>query len=280
MNKAIDYETDHDKSLIEHQVMLEQLLDKNQLHRRIRNEFATSDMPFVEAMEEFGIPHTFGFDLLVQMALHKQCTPSVLVGVMRKHFGDSQQTADMLEKCVEAELVRYDTGFRRFVTNFEIDQETQEELDRFQFPLPMVVQPRHVIRNKDSGYIMSNASLVLRDNYTEDDICLDHINRLNQIALSINHDVVSKVKNTWRSLDHQKEGETAKDFERRKKAFEKFDRTSKDVIGLVTELTDRIYLTHRYDKRGRSYCMGYHLTYQGNAWNKAIIELADKEHVT
>jgi hypothetical protein len=268
-----------EKSLIEHQIMLEQLLDKNQLHRRIRNEFITSGLPFIEAMEDNGIPHTFGFDLLAQMALAKRTTVSTLVGVMRKHLGCPQQTADMLKRCVQAELVTYDPQMRQFICNFNISQDVQEELDRFQFPLPMVVQPHEVRRNKDSGYILSNASLVLKDNYTDDDICLDHINRTNAIAFSINHAVVTKVKNSWKSLDRQKAGETADDFKRRKKAFEKFDRTAKDVINLVTQLTERIYLTHRYDKRGRTYCMGYHVNYQGNPWSKAIVELADKELV-
>jgi len=38
-------------------------------------------------------------------------------------------------------------------------------------------------------------------------------------------------------------------------------------------------MTHRYDKRGRVYCMGYHVNYQGTPWNKAVIELADKEMI-
>jgi hypothetical protein len=230
-------------------------------------------------MEEAGIPVTFGFDLLVQMALAKRTTVSTLVGVMRKHLGCPQQTADMLKRCVQAELVTYDNQLRQFICNFNISQDVQDDLDRFQFPLPMVVQPHEVRRNKDSGYILSNASLVLKDNYTDDDICLDHINRTNAIAFSINHAVVTQVKNSWRNLDRQKAGETADDFNRRKKAFDKFDRTCKDVISLLTELTERIYLTHRYDKRGRSYCMGYHVNYQGNPWSKAIVELSDKEFV-
>lgn len=268
-----------EKSLVEHQIMLEQLLDKNQLHRRIRSEFTSSELPFTSVMEEFKIPVTFGYDLLVQMALHKRTTVPVLVGVMRNHLSNPQETADMLKRCVMAELVTYDTQLRQFIVNFDISADVQKELDQFQFPLPMVVEPKLVQHNKDSGYLMSSASLVLKDNYTDDDICLDHINRSNQVAFTINHDVVAHVKNTWKNLDRQKEGETGDDFKRRKKAFDKYDRTAKDVIELVTELTDRIYLTHRYDKRGRTYCMGYHINYAGAPWNKACLELADKEIV-
>jgi DNA-directed RNA polymerase len=49
------------------------------------------------------------------------------------------------------------------------------------------------------------------------------------------------------------------------------------VIGILEEYGNEFYLTHRYDKRGRVYCQGYHISYQGNAWNKSVIELADKE---
>jgi len=39
-------------------------------------------------------------------------------------------------------------------------------------------------------------------------------------------------------------------------------------------------LTHKYDKRGRCYSQGYHVNPQGNDWNKAVIEFAEKEPVT
>jgi DNA-directed RNA polymerase len=49
------------------------------------------------------------------------------------------------------------------------------------------------------------------------------------------------------------------------------------VIGILEGFSNEFYLTHRYDKRGRVYCQGYHVTYQGTPWNKAVLELADKE---
>ena len=43
---------------------------------------------------------------------------------------------------------------------------------------------------------------------------------------------------------------------------------------------NHFYLTHRYDKRGRTYAQGYYINPQGNEWNKAVLEFADKEIVT
>ena len=49
---------------------------------------------------------------------------------------------------------------------------------------------------------------------------------------------------------------------------------------ILTEESDTFYLPHKYDKRGRTYCQGYHVSYQGAAWNKAVIEFANEEVTT
>lgn len=272
---------DTDEALYAHQTELELLYDKNQLHSRIRREFIEcQEINFTAAMEEAGIPVPFGYDVLVEMSLRKRADVRTMVGLLRRHLNHSQQTADMLLKCVEADLCDYDPNTRQFIVIFEIDAEVQAELDRFQYPLPMVVEPRHIHNNRQTGYLMSQGSVILRNNHTNDDVCLDHLNRMNRVAFEVDTDVAKMVKNRWRNLDRQKPGETKADFERRKRQFEKFDRTVKDVINVLTAVSDRHYLTHRYDKRGRTYCMGHHINYQGTPWSKAITILADKEIVS
>ena len=125
--------------------------------------------------------------------------------------------------------------------------------------------------------LTSGGSIILRNNHHNDDVCLDHINRVNKIRFVINTDTATMVKNKWRNLDKPKEGETKEDFEKRKKAFEKYDRTAKDVISLLVKEGNEFHLTHKYDKRGRIYCQGYHVSYQAAPWNKAVIEFADQE---
>ncbi len=102
----------------------------------------------------------------------------------------------------------------------------------------------------------------------------------NKVPFTINMGTALMVRNQWRNLDKPKEGETKQDFEKRKRAFEKYDRTAKDVMALLMQHSDRFWMTHRYDKRGRVYCQGYHVNYQGTPWNKAVVEFANKEHVT
>lgn len=272
--------TENHKTLVDHQVELEKLFSKNQVVPRIRSEFQNcKEVDFTGYLMEHKIPVKFGLDFLVQMALHKRASMQTLIGLLYHHFNDAQTTADMLLKACEADLAHYDPGLKLFIVEFEISQDVQDELDRFQYPLPMVVEPRKVTHNRETGYFIGTGSVILKNNHHEDDVCLDHLNRVNEIRFTVNADTSLMVKNKWRNLDKPKEGETREDFEKRRKAFNKYDRTAKDVMGLLMEHSDHFHLTHKYDKRGRVYCQGYHVNYQGTAWNKAVIEFADKELV-
>lgn len=273
-----------DTEKLELQIELEKLFNKNQLIPRIKKEFYEfAQFNFPEYIERRGIPLEFGIDVLVQMALHKRTTLPTLVGILRHHYegmaAASQLTTNMLYKCAEADLMNWNPHTQQFVVIFTLDQRVQDELDRFQYPLPMVVQPKEVRHNSDSAYVMGTGSLILKKNHHEDDICLDHLNRVNKIRFALDHDTARMVKNQWRNLDKPKEGESKAEFQKRQKAFEKYDRTAKDVIALLGSHSSDLYLTHKYDKRGRVYCQGYHVNYQGAPWNKAVLQLAEKEHV-
>jgi len=95
----------------------------------------------------------------------------------------------------------------------------------------------------------------------------------------MNPHTVRMVQNQWANLDKPKEGESYEEFKKRQRAFEKFDKTSRDVLDGLFTLGNEFYLTHKYDKRGRTYCQGYHVNIQGNDWNKSVIEFGEKEYV-
>lgn len=265
----------------DHQLELEKLFDKNQLMSRVKQAFRECRaLNFKEVIEKTGLSEEFGIDLLAQIAVHKRADVRTLVGCLRHHFDDAQMTATALEKAVQGQLVTYNEVTKQFIVIYEISGALQAELDRFQYPLPMVVEPRKLETNLDSGYLTGRGSVILRDNHTDDDVCLDHLNRINETPYTLNLEVATTIHNKWKGLDKQAEDETYEDFKKRKKAFEKYDRVAKDVLGTLLKAGNRIFLTHKYDKRGRTYCMGFHVTYQGTDWNKAIIELAEKELVT
>ena len=262
----------------QHQIKIEELFNNNQLIPRIRKEFEEADdFDFRADFKEHDIPAEFGFNLLFQMVLHKRCDINTLVGCLRRHCSSAQETSDLIVKCYDAGYMQWDQRFNKFVVLIDITREVQEELDRFQFPLPMTVRPNHLHSNSDSAYLTREKdSVILKNNHHEDDVNLDHLNLLNRIAFRINTNVAKFVKNQWRNLAHRKQGESKQDFDKRRKAFEKYDRVSKDILDLL-DRRGEIYFTHKYDKRGRTYCQGYHCTYQGNGWNKAILLFAEEE---
>lgn len=263
-----------------HQQYLEEIFNKNQLIPRIIQDFKECKQFNFEAyMQVHNIPVKFGFSLLAQMVLHKRASLKTIVGCLRYHFTTAQEVVDMLYNCAICNLVDWDSNLRQFITVFNISKEVQAELDRYQFPLPMVVKPKYLKDNNQTGYINGKGSIILRNNHTNDDVCLDHINRINGISLCINDNTATMIKNSWKNLDRVKDGETKEDFEKRKKAFKKYDETCKDVMAIMNQEGNEFHLTHAYDKRGRTYCRGYHISYQGNPWNKAVIEFTEKEYI-
>lgn len=267
----------------QYQIDMEKLFHKNQLIPRIKSEFTSADFNFRNHMTKHNIDHDFGFDLLVQMVLHKRATVPVLVGILRKHFRDyqngSQMTADAILKCVKADLVDWNPSLRQFIVRFDISQDVQDDLDRYQYPLPMIVEPKKIRTNEDTGYFTSHNSVILKNNHHDEDVCLDHLNKVNGIKLKINHTTAVMIQNEWKHLDKPKPGEDRKEYQRRVKAFEKYDRTARDVMAHLEVAGNEFYLTHKYDKRGRIYAQGYHVNYQGNAWNKAVVEFVNQEVV-
>lgn len=265
----------HD-SKVAHQIVLEELYSKNQLIPRIKAEFQ-KEQKLMEAIENMPLPEDFSLDLMVQMVLHKRTNVPTLVGLLRHYFNSGQETADALLKAVHLDLVDWNPNVEQFITRFTLSNDVQEELDRFQFPLPMIVPPKKVTNNKQCGYLTSRGSIILKNNHHDDDVCLDHINRMNNIPLQVDDVVAVLIKNQWKGLDKVGEGETEADLKKHQRAFEKYDRTTADVMKLLRQEGNHFYLTHRPDKRGRTYCQGYHVNYQGNPWNKAVIAFANEE---
>lgn len=266
------------------EIQLEQLFNKNQLTKRIATEFR-ENMTLLNYINHKEINEDFAIGLLVQMVLHKRTTLPTLVGILKHHFEDSpdpcQRTTDELLKAAEADLVDWDPLTEKFIICGDISDEAKHELELFQYPLPMVIAPKTLHANKSTPYYaLKDGSVILRKNHHNDDVCLDHINRVNSIRFSLDMDTATMIQNKWRHLDKPEPGEKPEEFEKRKKAFEKYDRTARDIMTmLVDHAGNEFYLTHKYDKRGRVYCQGYHVNYQGAPWNKAVIQLADKELV-
>ena len=258
------------------QIIIEETYAKNNLMKRMLSEFKDNDQVDLSAMfQNIGITEKFGYSLLVQMALHKRASIETLVGVLRDTYETIEEILTALEISLLAGLVLFDPNTEMFIVSVDVSKETQHDLDLYQYPIPMIVEPKQVRNNREYGYLTFKGSVILKNNHHDNDVNLTHLNRMNKIKLCINSNTANFTNLKWKGLDTKKEDESLEDYRKRIRAFDKYVRDSHYVMGIVGD--EPFWLTHRYDKRGRTYCSGYHINYQGADWNKAVVEFAEEE---
>lgn len=263
----------------ENQKMTEEFFNKRQTPKLLRREILNSDF-LIKKIQESELNEEFAIELLSIMILYKRTKVQQMVGMLRGHFKTLQLTADAIRKAAEKDLMDYDPVKDQFVIRYDIDEHAMSLIRQYQYMPPMIVPPLTVKDNRGSGYItIRTDSLILKNNHHDGDICLDSINKFNNIPLSININVVKSIRNQWKNIDKPKAGESLEDYGKRVKAFERYEKDSFFTIALMEQYGNRFWLTHKVDKRGRTYSQGYHINPQGNCWNKACVEFADKELV-
>lgn len=265
----------------ENQQMIETLFAKRQRYPLVRREIEDSPA-LMEKIEKSSLTNEFLMDLLTHLLLRGKAEVTEMIGVLAKHYsGRLQETADALMEAVVEDFADFNVVTGQFTLKYRLPQKVLNLIEQYQYLPPMVVPPLEVTSNRGSGYIQDRSdSLLLKDNHHEGDLCLDHLNRCNAVPLAIDTRIVKGIRNQWKNLNKAKPGESYEDFMARVQSFKVFEKKSFDTMALMVEMGNRFYLTHKYDKRGRTYAMGYHVSTQGNDWNKAVVCLADKELIT
>lgn len=265
-----------DKPENQNQRDLETLYSKYQLIPVLRDEFRT-------VAEEHPDPelHEFITDVLVHISLHRQADAETLVGILTPKYGTPQEVADQLLLLAELDYIdiQETTEGWRFVVQFDVSADVHEMLDKYQFPLPMLIHPQRLKKNFDTGYLtILNPVILNGSEYFDDvDVCLDHLNRMNHVALKVNMEVVKSEEGKFISPTREPDEEW-EDFQKRQKQAVKFYETTVDVMETINTLGDgKFYLTHRYDRRGRCYASGYHINTQGDDYRKAMLVLDRQE---
>lgn len=263
----------------ETQRLIETMYSKYQTMDLLRKEFMAEQF-IVEMVTNSGLDEEFCYDLLCQMALHKRTGVAVIVGVLSKYGDTLQVVTDMIYRAAECDLVDYNPAFEQFIIKWQPEPKVYALIDQYQFLPPMIVPPLEVTSNRGRGHLTyHHDSLILKNNHHEGDICLDVINIKNQIPLQINTDVVRGIRNKWKHLNKCKPGETFEEFEKRVEAFERFEKLTMKDMALMVNNGNKFWLPHANDKRGREYCSGYTINYQGNDYQKSVVELFNEEQV-
>jgi hypothetical protein len=142
---------------------------------------------------------------------------------------------------------------------------------RSKYLLPMVCEPDDVTSNFESPYLTFNDSLILgKGNNHSGDICLDVINTQNKIPLKLDLRFLSTV---------EEEPTFELDSLEKVQAWSQFKQESYETYWLLAKQGNQFWLTNKVDKRGRLYAQGYHVTSQGSAFKKAMLELYEEELV-
>lgn len=150
--------------------------------------------------------------------------------------------------------------------------ELEDNMVLVQYMPPMIIKPEELTSNSDTGYLNHKGSLILGGNYNhhEGNICLDVLDIQNSVQLKLDVEFLDTVAETPKHPCETKEQE---------KNWDTFKKESADIYRLIIRAGNTCYLTHKVDKRGRMYAQGYHLTTQGSAYKKAMLELATPEMV-
>ena len=258
------------------QFNLETLYSKHQLLPILREEFSgiANQYPNID-------DHEFIRDMLAQICLHRQANPPTLVGILSPKYGTPQEIADKMLLMCEFDYIDFNENTGNFVVKYDVSTDVQEMLDRYQYPLPMIVPPEKIMDNHTTGYHTIPGSVVLNgSNYFSDrDMCLDHLDRANGVPLVLDFAVIKSVQGKY-IKPTRKEGESYDDYRKRMKQASVFYNVSLEVMEGISLLSDVLYLTHKYDRRGRCYASGYHINTQGTDYNKAALQLARKEVLT
>lgn len=155
------------------------------------------------------------------------------------------------------------------ISRIPLSAELVEFIENSQYLPPMVCEPIELQSNYDSGYLTHKDSLILGSgNHHDGDLCLDVLNTMNRVVLQLDTQFLSRIEEmpTF-DLDSQDKIDQ----------WKRFKRQSYEFYSLIANQGNRFHLTHKVDKRGRIYCLGYHISTQGTAFKKAMIELAHEE---
>ena len=276
----------------ENQEMIERLFNDKQAQPLLMRELGKNtqlqeNIDIVVGVMPDVITREFIENVLIHLIQAKRTTVPALAGMLRFHFAQHvdayQRVATAVAGMIATQLVGFDYQRMQVVIRYDVSEQTHNLLHQYMYLPPMTIPPldlRDNGKNRGSGYItQKHDSLLLQDNHHDGELCVDHLNACNRVPLSINEDMVKSMRNSWKNIEKQKPDETFEEYQKRLKAFEKFERDSFLVMALMLEMGNKFYFTHKYDKRGRTYAQGYQIQYQGNDWQKAVVELANKEKV-
>lgn len=212
--------------------------------------------------------------LIMTNVLIERDTPiSTILGIVahtNNPLPSDQDFADVLLECInmwDMDLLTINVG--NIITISSVfDLPPELSYTKRKFIPPMLARPRAIYNSDSSPYqVAQYGSHILghASGRHDEEICYDILNTQNNIKVCIDLEYVKAIR------DVRPDGMM-------KQNWDMFVQETESLIEYIKD--DYLYFAHKVDKRGRLYCHGYHLNYQGNPWRRAIISLEDKHAVT
>lgn len=170
-----------------------------------------------------------------------------------------------------------------------LDEDSQAVIDRCMYMPPMIEKPQKLKTNRSSGYItLQGESLILGGavNHHNGNICLDVLNTMNSVPLSINTQFIAEVQEEPSSdlfevenAERYSPAEVQEIIRLNLQNWNSHLVLAKALYELLVNRDNKFYMTHKVDKRGRIYAQGHHVNPMGSSYKKAMVELAKKQKV-
>jgi len=202
----------------------------------------------------------------VFLAREEGITYQALIGYLSGDI-DCADPLDRAKCAAELIALAYQTGLivitkvsdKTFLITTEF--QLSETIPEFDKHIPEFRKPEPVSKNQILGNVFKQHAM---------ETSSDHIDRMNAIPLSLDS----------RLLESMSEPCTANlTTQEQKDQWTAFIDGSKETYQKVINQGNKFYLNHAFDTRGRTYCRGYYITYQGASYKKAMVQLANKEVV-
>lgn len=290
--------------LIEKQKYIEIKYNKKQKYKILKDIFQECLSAYDEVLEnvtnseelaEYNFVYSTSLEILCILVERQTVTMNTIIEMVIERTDLNQAI-----KIAEVVQIGYNYGlwelskdrYTRLHNKWEIPEEIQRILKEFRFVNPMIVKPLPVnqkLNNRGSGYLTIGAdSLLMGGNYHTKDICTNVLDTMNSTQFEVNIDLMKSYRNSWSSMNEPKKAdgigkmkdETQEEYKKRIQAFEEFEKLVFKTVAELYHSGNQFYLTHKYDKRGRLYCVGYQIGYQSNSYGKAILNFKNKQTVT
>jgi hypothetical protein len=208
--------------------------------------------------------NTIGFNMQIQEAVGR-----IAPAISKKcSYVDALKNAsDVIEACDECIYIIVYGETIHLDSFWQLEPETYDYIKLANYNPPMVEKPNDWISNDDGGYYDTDMHCILGSKYNQhnQEQALDVLNILQDIEWELDPTIVAM------------EMEPNKQFSS-PESHEQFVVFAANVKEMCTKYLGKVFwFPVQFDKRGRMYTRGYHITNQGSGYQKASLNFHKKE---